>query len=287
MIGAHSRHDPEYPSAQPMQKELAQWISETHTAQVGLAAYDFSTGEEILVDPDITFHPASTIKICVMMEVFHQARQGSFSLDDRMTVRSEFASIVDGSAYHLSIADDSEKELYDLIGRPLPVRDLLRRMITASSNLATNLLVERLTPGRISAFMRDLGADGLIVRRGVEDNKAFQLGLNNEATARGFMNLLVKLARREVVSPDDSDEMIGILLGQQFNEMIPAQLPAGVRVAHKTGWTGRFFHDIGIIYPPNAKPLVLAILTNGFEKEEDAHPFVASLAKKVYEHWTK
>jgi len=268
-----------------MQKELNKLITETKIAKVGLAAYNFSTSEEILINPDISFHPASIMKLCVMMEVFREARQGLFSLDDRIMVRNEFASIADGNAYDLSIADDSEKDLYNRIGQPLPIQDLVRRMITLSSNLATNLLVERVTPQRTTAFMRELGADGLIVRRGVEDNKAFRLGLNNSATARGFMNLLVKLEKREIVSPEDSNEMIQILLAQQFNEMIPAQLPRDVRVAHKTGWTGKYFHDVGIVYPPNRKPFVLAILTNGFEKEIDAHSFVAILAKIIFDEW--
>jgi beta-lactamase class A len=134
--------------------------------------------------------------------------------------------------------------------------------------------------------MRELGAQGLIVRRGVEDNTAFHLGLNNSATARSFMQILLKLAKREIISPDDSDEMIGILSQQKFNEMIPAQLPANTRVAHKTGWTGEYYHDVGIVYPSNGYPFILAILTKGFTKEENAHPFIGSLAKLIYKHWT-
>jgi len=268
-----------------MQKELNKIILETRIAKVGLAAYNFATREEILINADESFHPASTIKICVMMEVFRQARQGLFSLDDRIMVRNEFASIVDGSVYSLLAEDDSEKDLYELIGQPLPIRDLVRRMITISSNLATNLLVERVTPERITAFMRELGADGLIVRRGVEDNKAFQLGLNNSATARGFMKILAKLANREVVSPEASDEMIEIMLKQQFNEMIPAQLPAGVRVAHKTGWNDDLYHDAGIVYPLNKEPFILVILTRGFKTESEAHTLIASLAKAIYDNW--
>ncbi len=81
--------------------------------------------------------------------------------------------------------------------------------------------------------------------------------------------------------------MIEILAGQQFNEMIPAQLPSQVRVAHKTGWTGEYYHDVGIVYPPEGREFVLAILTRGFQRDEDAHPFIASLARAVYDHWTQ
>ncbi|MGA7194272.1 MAG: serine hydrolase [Anaerolineales bacterium] len=253
--------------------------------EVGLAAHSLATGEEILIQSDQSFHPASTMKICVMMEAFHQARQGLFSLDDSMLVKNEFSSIADGSLYSLSIEDDSEKDLYEHISESFSIRELIFRMITVSSNLATNLLIERVTPDLTTQFMQELGTNDVIVRRGVEDNKAFRLGLNNAATARGLTQILLKLAKREVVSPQDSDEIIEILLGQKFNEMIPAQLPADARVAHKTGWTGKYYHDAGIVYPPDGNAFVLAIMTNGFEKEGEAHSLIASSAKVVYDEW--
>jgi beta-lactamase class A len=169
----------------------------------------------------------------------------------------------------------------------MPIRELLRRMITVSSNLATNLLIDLVTPVRTTEFMRELGAEGLIVRRGVEDNKAFRQGLNNTASAGGFKHILVKLAKKEILSPEDSDEMIDILTNQQFNEMIPAWLPVGVRTAHKTGWTGEYYHDVGIVYPPDSGEFVLVILTRGFQKEADAHRFVAWLANTIYSRWVK
>jgi beta-lactamase class A len=266
--------------------ELHRMIEKERTLEVGLSAHRIENGDEILINPDASFHPASTMKICVMYEVYRQARRGVFTLDDPIIVKNEFASIVEGLPYSLLDADDSEKDLYQRIGQTLTIRELVRRMITVSSNLATNLLIERVTPEQTTDFMRELGADSLIVRRGVEDGRAFKLGLNNASTARGFMNILMKLAKREVVSPDDSDEMMDILTGQQFNEMIPARLPAIVRVAHKTGWTGDYNHDVGIVYPPAGDPFVLVIMTKGFEKEEKAHPFIAQLAKTIYDHWT-
>jgi beta-lactamase class A len=268
--------------------EVSEAISELiqqSGADVGLAAHQVATGKEILIQPDQSFHPASTIKVCVMMETFRQARQGLFSLDDPMPVKNEFTSIVDGSPYALSAEDDSEKDLYEHIGDTLPIRELVFRMITVSSNLATNLLIERVTPQRTTQFMQELGTNDVIVWRGVEDNKAFRLWLNNAATARGLMQILLKLAKREVVSPQDSDEMIKILLQQKFNEMIPAQLPANVRVAHKTGWNDDLYHDAGIVFPPNGKPFVLVILTRGCKTESDAHALIASLAKIIYDHW--
>ena len=204
-----------------------------------------------------------------------------------MLVKNEFVSIADGSKCSLSIEDDSETDLYQRIGKSFSIRELIFRMITVSSNLATNLLVERVTPQRTTQFMQELETNDVVVQRGVEDNKAFRLGLNNAATARGLMHILLKLAKREVVSPQDSNEMIEILLQQKFNEMIPAQLPVNVLVAHKTGWTGKYYHDVGIIFPPNGNAFVLAVMTKGFETEGEAHSFIASLAKMVYEDWIR
>ena len=256
-------------------------------AEVGLAAHAIATGKEMLIRPDRSFHPASTIKVCVMMEAFHQARRGSFSLDDPLFVKNEFTSIADGSPYSLSVEDDSETDLYEHIGESLSIRELIFRMITVSSNLATNLLVERLTPERTTQFMQELGTNDAIVRRGVEDNQAFRLGLNNAATARGLMQILLKLAKCEVLSPQDSQEMIKILLQQKFNEMIPARLPPGTGVAHKTGWTGKYYHDAGIVYPPHGNAFVLVIMTDGCESDQQAYALVSALAKMVHDDWAR
>ncbi len=267
--------------------KLEQQISASAGAQVAIAAHRFEDGADILVNPDLPFYAASTIKICVMMETFHQARQGVLSLDEPIQVVNVFPSLADGSLYALDPADDSEKALYDAVGTCVPVRELVVRMITVSSNLATNLLVARVSARRTTAFMRELGAPDLRLLRGVEDKSAYRLGLNNSATARGFIQILNKLVQREVVSPEDSDEMIAILARQQLNEMIPAQLPVGIRIAHKTGWMADHYHDVGIIFPERGSPFSLAILTRGYAESEagQAHAFIASLARTLYDAW--
>lgn len=268
--------------------QLHHLIQQSRASFVGIAAHRLADGSEVLIEADRLFHPASTIKLCIMMEIFHQRQLGALSLDQPIAIKNQFSSIVDGSAYSLDVEDDSEKELYGCIGRSFPVRELVRRMITASSNLATNILIEYARPGAVSQFMRDLGAGDLVVLRGVEDKQAYRAGLNNSATAHGLMNALLRLANHEVVSPGDSDEMIQILSKQQFNEMIPAQLPAAAVVAHKTGSTGDYFHDAGIVYLPGGEPFVLSILTRGYPETEEkaAHAFVASLARTIYDYWS-
>ena len=248
-----------------------------------LALYDLASGYQLLVHPDVPFHPASTIKLCVMMEVFHQASQGRFSLDDLVPVGNAFQSLADQSEFSLSPEDDSETDLYRHIGKNISLRELTHRMIVFSSNLATNLLLEKVGAAHVTRFMQDLGAKDLVIRRGAEDKQAFALGLNNSATARSLMQVLVRLAKRSVVNETASNEMIAILRQQKHNEGIPAQLPEGIRVAHKTGWIDRLYHDAAIVYPPHHAPFILVIMTSGFADASEAHALVAGLSRSIYD----
>jgi beta-lactamase class A len=158
-------------------------------------------------------------------------------------------------------------------------------MIVRSSNLATNILIEKVGAQNVDDFVQALGIEGVIIRRGVEDNVAFRLGMNNSATARGLTQTMDLIARRKVVSEAASVQMIEILLGQEFNESIPALLPQNVDIAHKTGWTGNVYHDTGIVYPEHREPYVLTIMTRGFTEaqENDAHACMAAISKMIYE----
>ncbi len=137
----------------------------------------------------------------------------------------------------------------------------------------------------VSDFIQALGIQGVTFLRGIEDNAAFRLGMNNSATARGLTQTMKLIAAKKVVSEQASEKMIEILLGQEFNESIPAMLPKTVKVAHKTGWTGDVYHDTGIVYPEGRKPYAISIMTRGFaeDKETEAHACMAKISKLVYE----
>jgi len=159
-------------------------------------------------------------------------------------------------------------------------------MIVRSSNLATNILIEQVGTKNVNDFIQLLGIQGVTVRRGVEDNVAFRLGMNNSASARGLTQTMNLIAEKKVVSEPASEKMIEILLGQEFNESIPALLPTSAKVAHKTGWTNDFYHDTGIVYPEHRQPYVLSIMTKGFaeDQEQEAHMCMAQISKMIYEN---
>jgi len=266
-----------------LEKKIDALVRASGAETVAVAYYDLATNKELLINPDVSFHAASTMKVPVMMEIFRQASAGKLSLDQRIPVKNDFASIVDGSHYSLTPDSDSDQSLYTKAGQTETIRELIRLMITASSNLATNILIERVTPERVMDLMHTIGAEHIRVLRGVEDGKAFQQGLNNTTTARDLMIILRRIAERRAVSAKASDEMIKIMLDQKFNEGIPAGLPRNARVSHKTGSITRINHDAAIVYPRGRKPYVLVVLTRGIEDEKVAHKLIADISRVVYE----
>ena len=266
--------------------DLTPILEETKGKLIAVAFQDLETDADYFLNADEALHPASTFKVHVMMEVFRQANEGMLSLEDRLPIINSFTSIADGSRYSLNVNDDAEQTLYPRIGETETIYEFTRLMIVRSSNLATNILIEKVGTKNINDFIRALGIEGVAVRRGVEDNVAFRLGMNNSASARGLTQTMYLIARKKVVSQKASEEMVGILLGQEFNESIPARLPNFVKVAHKTGWTDDVFHDTGIIYPDHRKPYVLSIMTKGFREnqENEAHECMANISKLIYEN---
>jgi len=230
--------------------------------------------------PDDVFHAASTMKIPVMIELFHQVHLGKIALSDKIVVKNEFHSIVDGSPYQLSARDDSEADLYKAEGQSRTLRELCELMITVSSNFATNLLIENLGVENIRATVHALGADGVVVLRGVEDSKAFEKGLNNTVTARGLRTLLEAIAQGKAVDTASSSQMIAILKRQKFNEGIPAGLPPGIAVAHKTGEISKIHHDAAIVFAKRS--FVLVILVRGLADIKQSAALMAEISRQIY-----
>ena len=243
--------------------------------------------ETLLINEHQMFHAASTMKTPVMIELYRQAKGGRFDLDDSIRVENEFQSIVDGSTYSLTSEDDSYEKLYDHIGEKRSIRTLMREMITASSNLATNILIEKVGAERTTQTMRRYGADRIQVRRGVEDMKAYDRGLNNRTSAHDLMVIFEQLARGEAVSEEASQEMIQILKEQEHNDMIPARLPDSVEVAHKTGWITGLHHDSGVLFVPGGPTYVLVLLSQNLEDEDAGVTAFARISRLVFDSMTQ
>lgn len=248
-----------------------------------VAFKDLHTGKIILINERENFHAASTMKTPVLIEVYKQAVEKRFSLQDSVVIKNSFKSIVDGSSYQLNPNDDSEPSFYTRLGEKTTIDTLVYKMIIASSNLATNMLIEFTGAQNVTNTMRLLGARDIQVRRGVEDQKAYDLGLNNTTTAYDLMVIFEALAKGKAVNKKASEAMIKILFDQEFNDIIPALLPKEVKVAHKTGSIKGIHHDSGIVFLPNGKKYVLVLLSKNLENEENAKHAMATVSKYIYD----
>ncbi len=265
-------------SRSPVDRVIAAHRGQT----IAVAYYDLRTGATLLRNEREVFHAASTMKVPVMLGIFEAVTRGELSLDRPVRVKNEFVSIFDGSTYALEAREDSDPELYDLAGQELPLRELVRRMEVRSSNLATNNVIELIGAPRVMRLMKEIGANDIQVLRGVEDDKAYHAGMNNTTTAYDLMLVFRTLAEKRAISPEASEAMIEILAGQEHNGGIPAGLPPGTKVAHKTGSITKIAHDAGLVFRPDGSQYVMVILTRGFEKHEDAEKVIAEISRILW-----
>jgi beta-lactamase class A len=249
---------------------------------IAVAYYDLASGATLFRREHEVFHAASTMKVPVMLGIFEAVTRGELRLDQTVHVKNDFVSIFDGSHFALEAREDSDPELYGKIGTDVTLEELVRRMIDRSSNLATDLVIELIGAPRVMALMKQIGAEQIQVLRGVEDDKAYAAGMNNTTTAYDLMLIFKTLAESRAVSPDASKKMVEILLGQEHNSGIPAGLPSGTRVAHKTGSITKIAHDAGLVFAPDGSQYVLVVLTRGFAQTKDGNRTIAAISKGIW-----
>ena len=244
-----------------LQQRFAEVQSKAGAQALAVAILDLETGAEFQYHADRWFHAASTIKVAILAGVFGAVHRGELLPQSRVHVRNRFLSAFDGSPYQVRLDRDANPDVHREIGRTLRLSELCDAMITTSSNLATNLLLDLVGLDVLQRTLDEFGLEGVDLRRGVEDERAFDAGINNRVTANGLNGLLRLIGEERAYSSALSRRMLDILLGQQFNSGIPAGLPRGARVAHKTGEISTIAHDTGLVYLPGRKPYALTVLT--------------------------
>ncbi|MGH7444953.1 MAG: serine hydrolase, partial [Longimicrobiales bacterium] len=272
-------------TSEDLERALRERIAQ-ESGEIAVAFVDLETGRRVDIEGDEVMHAASTMKVPVLLEALRRHDEGKLRLDQPVRVSNEFRSIADSSTYSLSASDDSDAELYEQVGEMLPVSELLERMITRSSNLATNNMLQIFPAADVRATLARIDASGMRVLRGVEDIPAYERGMNNTTTANAFARVLEALARCRLLSAASCDTGIAILARQHFDDMIPAGLPAGTRVANKTGSITRIHHDGAIVYPDGQAPYVLVVLTRGFDDHAESARVGADLSRIVWQHVT-
>jgi beta-lactamase class A len=264
-----------------LNEEVEGLSAESKAHAIAVAVRDLESGLRFSLRGERWFHAASTIKVAVLLAVFRAADEGRLHLDDSLHVRNRFISAADGDPFHLTPDSDAMPELYQLVGRTAKISTLAEGMIAASSNLATNLLLDFMGVEYAREVLRDAQVDGLELRRGVEDHAAHHRGINNEATADGLVRLL-SAVRGDFLRNESKEQAIRILLKQRFNSMLPARLPAHAAVAHKTGEISTACHDMGIVYLPEREPYIAVILTEFDSEGNGRREIVAAISEAIY-----
>lgn len=273
-------------SPDSLRERLQTRITEVPGAVVAISLRDLSNGDSLDINAGEPFRAASTMKVPVMIELFRQAEKGWLSLDQPLLLVNQFGSIVDGSPFSVDAGEDSDSSMYRKVGERVPVRELLERMIVRSSNLATNALIAVVGAARANATAHELGARNIKVLRGVEDQKAYDAGLSNSTTSRDLAALMRAIEEKRAASARSCAEMKAILLRQEFNDEIPAGVPPGTPVAHKTGSITAVLHDAAIVYPKDRAPYVLVVLTKNIPDGKVAEKLIADLSRIVYQSVT-
>jgi beta-lactamase class A len=249
---------------------------------LAVAVYDTETHISFRRHAERWFHAASTIKVAILLGVYAAIDRGWLLPHSRLHVRNRFLSAVDGEVFHINAERDANPEVQASIGRMMRISDLALHMIATSSNLATNLLLDLVGLETVQRALDEMGIDGIDIRRGVEDERAFERGINNRVTADGLVHLLRTIAEGRAFSADLSREMLDILHAQEFRNGIPARLPSAVRVAHKTGDISTVAHDAGVVYPPGRKPYVVAILTEWAPEATRRSATIAEVSHAIF-----
>ena len=195
----------------------------------------------------------------------------------------------DGSSFSLSADDDSDQEIYKMIGQTLTLQQLVERMINQSSNLSTDLVIQLAGPQNVMALMKEIGANDMTVLRGVQDLKAYNAGKNNTTSALALAICLKAILNSNAFSESSRKQMFEILLSQH-SKSIGKGIHAdekGLKVASKDGAIEEIRHDAAIIQDSAGNSTILVILTKGVKEDKDGERLVATVAADIWDAISK
>jgi beta-lactamase class A len=228
--------------------------------------------------PD-TVHPAaSTLKLPLVIAAHQLAAAGRLDLDELVLVQSAFASAADGASYELTADYDNDDDVWSRLGAAVPIGWLLERAVVRSSSLATNLLLERVGTTAVNDVYTAVGAERSRLRRGIQDTRANTLGIANTGTAADLAAVVCGLLSGLLLDRPGAAAVERLLAASEWNDAIPAGLPPGTYVAHKSGWTDECCHDVGVVRPAGGHPVVLSIFTSTSLPQAAAQAVVAEAA---------
>lgn len=212
---------------------------------------------------DAEHYGASMIKVAVLLAVYAAAEQGELDLDEPIPVTDRFPSL-SGGEFRADQGYDNDDEPWRRVGRDASLRWLCGRMIVSSSNLASNLLIQRLGLDAVNLQC----PPGMHIGRQIGDGAARAAGVTNTTSAAAGAALLARIVHAADAGSDAGREMLRTLGEDVHRDGIPAGLPSGVWVGNKPGWVDGTRHDCAVIAGPDAAPYLLSVCTTGLRDDE-------------------
>jgi beta-lactamase class A len=254
-------------------------------ASVSVWLADLDGTPRFVHDAAAPHYAASTMKLPLVIAVQRRVVRGELDPDAAYPVHNDFASVLDGSTFHIDPSDDQDPDTWSAIGSTRTLGQLAEHAITHSSNLATNLLLDILGYDEVAEVLGIVGCSpATVVARGIEDAVAREGGLTNTVTAADLGLVMAAVGRREAGLGGEAvcGPVEQMLSRQRHLDQIPAGLPAGTRTASKSGWIPGVSHDVALVRPEGERPFVLAICTTVDLGEAQGAAFVASIARDVW-----
>jgi beta-lactamase class A len=224
--------------------------------------------------PDATHYAASTMKVAVLAALH---RSGA-DLDAEVPVHNVFASAASGM-FGCARDYDSDKGVWERLGGTAPLGWLADRMVTRSSNLATNIVLGHVGLDAVAEVWALAGARHSLTARGIEDYAGREAGLDNLVTAADLAALFTAIVTGALGPPD---AMVGTLLRQERTEDLAAGLPPGTRIAHKNGWIDGVRHGAGVVFPDDAPPYAIAVCTTTDLSDADACGLISRISRAAW-----
>jgi beta-lactamase class A len=237
---------------------------------MGVAILDLASGQKYLLHADEVLPTASSIKIAILAELYHQAQQGKLKLGDLYTLQS--SDIVGGSGIAGALTPGVTR---------LTIRDVAALMISVSDNSATNIIIDRIGLENVNALLDSLGLTHTRLRRKMMDVKAASEGRENVATPREMMLLLEDLYGGKVLNKQMTDDFFG-LLSLHKESYIPRELPEDLRIANKPGELEGVRNDSGIVFT-GKRPFVISVMTTYLHREKDGGDAIIRIAVAAYQ----
>jgi beta-lactamase class A len=251
-------------------------IVETSDAVVGVAIKNLTTGEKFFINENEVFPQASSIKIHILAELFHQSEQGKIRLNDVVPLPASVR--VSGSGVLNELGESSVS---------MSIRDYAVMMIVLSDNSATNLLIKQVGMENVNKFLQSQGAVKTKLQRMMMDVKAAAEGRENIGTPKEVLMILEKMYRGEIVSKRASEEILSILQKSKAKDgPIKAGVPSEVSVANKEGDIEGVRCDVGIVYLQKT-PYVICVMTKLLLRESDGPRIIEDISRLTYQYFER